>query len=113
MIKFLRYKEWVDRQRNTIANLAENPLKDAIKQKNKSAQEILFHLLNQINSINTKIDNIDTNSKALPHLHAPHKATNDNSKFRKDIKRFRSLTCEIKTTNDLPPMPVKLPVEFF
>ena len=78
-IKFLQYKEWVNRQRNTIANLAENQLKDAIKQKNKSSQEILLHLLNQIKSINTKIDNIDTNSKAVPNLCAPHKPTNNNS----------------------------------
>ena len=111
--KFSRYKEWAERQRNKISNLTENQLKDAIKQQNKSSQEILLHLLNQIKSINTKIDNIDANIKALPNFYVPHKAKNDNSKLQKDAKRFRYLTSEIENPNDLPPVPDKLPVDFF
>ena len=56
--KFSRCKEWAERQRNKIANIAEIQLKDSMKAHNKASQETLLNLLNQIKNMNTKIDNV-------------------------------------------------------
>ena len=43
----------------------------------------------------------------------PLKMEADNSKMIKDVERFRSSTTVIVTPNDIPPMPDKLPDDFF
>ena len=43
----------------------------------------------------------------------PLKTGRDNRKMIKDVVRFRSLTSEIVTPNDIPPIPDKLPADFF
>ena len=46
--KFPQFKEWAGGQREKIASLVENQLKDATKHQNKASQETLMHLLNQL-----------------------------------------------------------------
>ena len=111
--KFSRCKVWAERQRLKIANMAETQLKDAIKMQNKASQEILLQLLNQIKTINHKIDNAGNRNTAAPKYSFPVNSSLMDKKAQSDVQRFRSFTKDIETPDEMPPIPNKLPTDFY
>ena len=84
-----------------------------MKHQNKESQETLTHLLNQIKNTNQKIDGMGQKNDPLPKFFMPLKTGRDNRKMIKDVGRFRSLTTDTVTPSDIPPIPDKLPGDFF